>query len=369
MSAAKQIVLAIGTRKGLWLARSGADGSWSVNGPYLVMREVPSLAFLPSEGTPTLLAGVRSEHWGPVVVRSDDLGPTWEETEDAAVRFPEDAGAALERIWQLHPDPERPELVWAGCEPSSLWRSTDGGRRFSLVRGLWEHPHRTEWFPGAGGAAVHSVVTDPSDEKRVTVAASTGGVYASVDGGETWQPRNRGIQASFLPDPEPEYGQCVHKIAADADGPTRLYAQNHGGVYRTDDAGERWTAIDAGLPGNFGFPVLAHPRRPGLIWVLPLVADEHRLPPDGRLRLHRSEDGGESWDEVGTGMPEQSWNVVLRDAACVLALGDASDDDPALVAFGTRDGCVYASTDSGETVVEVAAHLPDVLCVRAALVA
>jgi hypothetical protein len=364
----KQIVLAIGTRKGLWLARSSADGSWSVNGPYLVMREVPSLAFLPSEGSPTLLAGVRSEHWGPVVVRSDDLGATWEETEDAAVRFPEDAGAALERIWQLHPDPERPEVVWAGCEPSSLWRSTDGGRRFSLVRGLWEHPHRAEWFPGAGGAAVHSVVTDPSDEKRVTVAASTGGVYASVDGGETWQPRNRGIQASFLPDPEPEYGQCVHKIAADADGPTRLYAQNHGGVYRTDDAGERWTAIDAGLPGNFGFPVLAHPRRPGLIWVLPLVADEHRLPPDGRLRLHRSEDGGESWDEVGAGMPEQSWNVVLRDAACVLALGDASEDDPALVAFGTRDGCVYASTDSGETVVEVAAHLPDVLCVRAALV-
>ena len=183
MSPAKQIVLAIGTRKGLWLARSRSDESWVVEGPYLVMREVPSLAFLPSEGSLTLLAGVRSEHWGPVVVRSDDLGATWEETEDAAVRFPEDAGAALERIWQLHPDPGRPELVWAGCEPSSLWRSTDGGRRFSLVRGLWEHPHRKDWFPGAGGAAVHSVVTDPSDEKRVTVAASTGGVYATDDGG------------------------------------------------------------------------------------------------------------------------------------------------------------------------------------------
>jgi hypothetical protein len=358
------IVLAVGTRKGLWLVRSGIDGSWAVDGPFLAMREVPSLAFLPtSAGAPTLLAGVRSEHWGPVVVRSDDLGATWEETEDAAVRFPADAETALERIWQLHPDPDRPDLVWAGCEPSSLWRSTDGGRHFSLIRGLWEHPHRKDWFPGAGGAAVHSVVTDPADAQRVTVAASTGGVYATVDGGETWEPRNRGIQASFLPDPEPEYGQCVHKIAADAEGPVRLYAQNHGGVYRSDDAGGRWVAIDAGLPGNFGFPVLAHPRRRGVIWVLPLVADQHRLPPDGRLRLHRSEDGGQTWQEVGVGMPDQSWNVVLRDAACTLAL----DDDRALVAFGTRDGCVYASTDSGDTVIEAAAHLPDVLCIRAAL--
>ena len=91
----------------------------------------------------------------------------------------------------------------------------------------------------------------------------------------------------------------MHKVAADAGGPDRLYAQNHGGVYRTDDAGRRWTSIAAGLPADFGFPVLAHPGRPGVAWVVPLVADEHRLPPDGRLRLHRTEDAGESWREVG----------------------------------------------------------------------
>jgi hypothetical protein len=363
------VAIAMGTRKGLWIARSGAEGDWTVAGPSLQMREVPALAFLPDPagGLPELLAGVRSEHWGPTVARSGDLGGSWEETEQAAVRFPAETGAVLERIWQVQPDPARPELVWAGCEPTSLWRSSDGGRSFSLVSGLWEHPHRESWFPGAGGAAVHTIIPDPADADRVLVAMSTGGVYATGDGGASWEPRNRGIPASFLPDPEPDHGQCVHKIAADAGDRDRLYAQNHGGVYRTDDAGRTWTSIADGLPADFGFPMLAHPGRPGVAWVVPLVADAHRLPPDGRLRLHRTEDAGGSWQEVGTGLPEPSWSVVLRDAACVLAPDPAVPDGPALLAVGTRDGCVYASTDSGDTFVQVAAHLPDVLCVRAAV--
>lgn len=354
--------LAIGTRKGLWTARSGPDGSWSLDGPLLVMREVPALAFLPDGA---LLAGVRSEHWGPTVLRSTDLGGTWQESERAAVRFPAGTDTALERIWQLQPDPARPEVVWAGCEPTSLWRSTDGGSSFELVRGLWEHPHRKDWFPGAGGAAVHTVVPDRADPDRALVAMSTGGVYRTADGGASWEPRNLGITAPFLPDPEPAYGQCVHKIAADSVEPDRLYAQNHGGIFRTDDGGRRWTSIAAGLPGDFGFPIVAHPGRSGVAWVWPLVADARRLPPDGRLRPHRTEDAGATWREVGAGMPERSWNVVLRDAACALARR-SDPAGPALLAYGTRDGCVWASTDDGDTVTEVVSHLPDVLCVRAA---
>ena len=362
------VVIAAGTRKGLWLATSGPDGGWSVTGPALAMREVPSLAFLPAAGgaPPELLAGVRSEHWGPTVARSADLGASWSETEEAAVRFPADTAAALERIWQLHPDPVRPEVVWAGCEPISLWRSTDGGHRFELVRALWDHPHRAQWGAGFGGAAAHTVVTDPADPDRVLVAMSTGGVYASTDGGAGWEPRNLGIAAGFLPDPEPAFGQCVHKVAADAAGPDRLYAQNHGGVYRSDDAGGRWTSIADGLPADFGFPVLAHPGRSGTAWVIPLSADALRFPPDGRLRPYRTDDAGETWREVGHGLPDRAWTVVLRDAACVLAPDPAAPAGPAVLAFGTRDGCLYASNDSGETFTEVAAHLPDVLCVRAA---
>ncbi|HYT09349.1 MAG TPA: exo-alpha-sialidase [Mycobacteriales bacterium] len=360
------IAVAVGTKKGLWLARSRAAGEWSVQGPRLAMREVPALAFLPSPASevPRLLAGVRSEHWGPTVANSPDLGETWEETEQAAIRFPAEDRAALERIWQIQPDPARPDVVWAGCEPTSLWRSTDAGRSFTLVRGLWDHPHRERWQPGAGGAAVHTVVTDPADPDRVLVAMSTGGVYATEDGGDTWQPRNAGISAGFLPDPEPVFGQCVHKVAADAIGPQRLYAQNHGGVYRSDDAAMHWVSIAAGLPADFGFTVLADPDRPGTACVIPLVSDGYRMPPDGRLRVHRTEDGGESWKEVGAGLPDRFWNAVLRDAACVLS---PAPGQPSFLVLGTRDGCVYASADEGDSMVQVAAHLPDVLCVRAAV--
>lgn len=361
--------LALGTRKGLFLARSDDARTWTVEGPRFLMREVPSVAFLPASGgaghPPRLLVGVRSEHWGPTVARSDDLGTTWAETEHGSVRFPADLDAAVERVWQLQPDPVRPGLVWAGVEPTSLWRSTDAGETFDLVRGLWDHPHRPQWQPGFGGAAVHTVITDPADGDRLLVAMSTGGVYVSADAGASWAPSNRGIRVYFLPDPEPEFGQCVHKVAADAAGPRRLYAQNHHGVYRSDDGGGSWQSIADGLPSDFGFVMLTHPRRAGTAWVVPLEADARRVPPGGKLRLHRTADAGATWKEAGSGLPDSEWVSVLRDAACVL---DRGAEIPPLLALGTRDGFVYASTDDGDSVVEVARHLPDVLSIRAAQV-
>jgi photosystem II stability/assembly factor-like uncharacterized protein len=204
---------------------------------------------------------------------------------------------------------------------------------------------------------VHTILPDPASE-RVTVAMSTGGVYVSEDGGGSFEPRNRGISAVFLPEP-PEYGQCVHKVAVDAAGPDRMYAQNHFGVFRTDDAGRSWSSIAEGLPADFGFPMLSSPSSPGTAWVVPLVADMERVPPGGRLRVHRTRDGGGSWQEVGAGLPDANWSAVMRDAACV------DEGDPTGVYVGTRDGCVYASADEGDTFTLVADHLPDVLAVRA----
>jgi hypothetical protein len=354
-------LLAIGTRKGLWLATSDDDRrTWSVGGPHLLAQEVAAVAVDTRRATPRVLAGIQYGHWGPTVMWSDDLGATWQETDSGAIRFPEDTGAALARVWQLRPDsPERPDVVWAGCEPHSLWRSEDGGRSFALVRGLWDHPHRPTWEPGAGGGAVHTVLPDPASD-RVVVAMSTGGVYASPDGVDGWTPHSKGISAVFLPDPEPEYGQCVHKVAVDASGPDRMYAQNHFGVFRTDDGGISWTSIADGLPADFGFPIVASPRTPGLAWVLPLVADMQRVPPEGRLRVHTTRDGGATWTASSAGLPDGAWTAVLRDAMC------ADDAHPTGVYLGTRDGCVYASADEGETFALVADHLPDVLAVRAA---
>ncbi|HEY6797314.1 MAG TPA: hypothetical protein VI248_21780, partial [Kineosporiaceae bacterium] len=345
------ITMLIGTRKGLFVARrsSAVDGNWAVEGPTFLMREVAAVGVVATPASvpgPRLLVGVRSEHWGPTVARSDDLGHSWQETDHGSIRFPEDTGAALARVWQLQADPDRPGLVWAGCEPTSLWRSDDDGVTFELNRGLWDHPHRERWAPGFGGAAVHTVVTDPADPARLVVAMSTGGVYVSTDAGASWRPSNTGISAYFLPDPQPEFGQCVHKVARDAAGPSRLYAQNHHGVYRSDDGGQSWTSIAAGLPSDFGFVMLAHPHRSGTAWVVPLEADARRVPPKGRLRVHRTRDAGQTWAESAAGLPDDAWSVVLRDAACVVDRGATSSP---LVAIGTRDGWVYASDDEGET--------------------
>lgn len=353
-------LLAIGTRKGLFFARSDDDRrSWSLDGPHLKAQEVASVAVDTRRDPVRLLAGGQSQHWGPTVRWSDDLGASWQESAQSPIRFPADTGASLARVWQLMPDAaSRPDVVWAGCEPTSLWRSEDGGLSFNLVRALWDHPHRTEWQPGAGGAAVHTVVTDPGST-RVLVAMSTGGVYVSPDGTGDWSPHNSGISAYFMPDPMPEFGQCVHKVAVDAAGTDHLYAQNHHGVYRSDDSGHTWKSIADGLPSDFGFPIVASPRTPGLAWVVPITADSDHVPPSGKLRVHRTRDAGTTWTECSEGLPDGCWTSVLRDAAC------ADGADPTGVYVGTRDGCVYASADEGDSFTEIARHLPDVLVVRA----
>lgn len=254
------VVLAIGTRKGLFLGRRSGAGTWELTGPHFPMQAVYSVGIDTRRAVPRLLVGADSSHWGPSVFRSDDLGHSWEEPARPAVRFPKDTDASLERVWQIQPaGAGAPDLVWAGTEPGALFRSDDGGVTFEFVRSLWEHPQRELWGAGFGGQAVHTVLTDPRDADVVIAAVSSGGVYRSADGGASWEASNTGIKAEFLPDPYPEFGQCVHKIDRDAEDPDRLYLQNHGGVYRSDDAGASWTEIGKGLPADFGFAIAAHP--------------------------------------------------------------------------------------------------------------
>ncbi|MFE0629899.1 WD40/YVTN/BNR-like repeat-containing protein [Streptomyces sp. NPDC058864] len=358
------VVLAIGTRKGLFLGRRGGAGKWELTGPHFPMQAVYSVGIDTRRAVPRLLVGADSSHWGPSVFRSDDLGRSWEEPARPAVRFPKDTETSLERVWQIQPAGSgAPDLVWAGTEPGALFRSDDGGVTFEFVRSLWEHPQRELWGAGFGGQAVHTVITDPRDADAVVAAVSSGGVYRSSDGGAGWQASNTGLKAEFLPDPYPEFGQCVHKIARDAEDPDRLYLQNHGGVYRSDDAGATWTEIGKGLPADFGFAVAAHPRRGGVAYVSPVNDGSDRYQPDYRCRIYRTDDAGASWTALSSGLPtEEHYGVVLRD-------GLRTDDaDPVGVYFGNRNGEVYASADEGDTWRLVASHLPDVLCVRAAVV-
>jgi photosystem II stability/assembly factor-like uncharacterized protein len=359
-----EAVVLAGTKKGLWVGRSDASRQeWEWSEPHLLMQGIYGTCIDTRGDQPRMFVGGTSEHWGPGVYRSDDLGATWTEAQGAAVRFPDDLGSSVERVWQIQPGaPNEPDVVYAGTQPSALFRSDDGGESFSLVRSLWDHPHREQWGAGFGGQAIHSVLPHPTDPARVTVAMSTGGVYRTADRGATWQPANRGIKAYFFPDPWPEFGQCVHKIAAHPSAPERMFAQNHHGVYRSDDAGDQWVSIADGLPADFGFPIVVHPHRPDTVFVFPLVADGERIPPKGQARVWRSDDAGETWRPSASGLPDGFYAAVMRDAM------SADNGEQTGLYLGARDGTIYASTDDGENWSQIVAHLPDVLSVRAAVV-
>jgi hypothetical protein len=359
-----ETLVLIGTAKGLFSLRSG-DGraTFDIAGPELAGEEVYSTCIDTRSATPRLFAGSVSMHWGPIVRRSDDVGATWTEQERAALSFPADTGAALNRVWQLTPGgPDEPEVVYAGVEPAALFRSEDGGHSFELVRGLWDHPHRPQWEPGGGGLCMHTVLVHPDDPDRLLIAVSAAGVYRSDDGGGTWRAANAGIVVPFLPgSPTPEFGQCVHKVARDASDHDRLYLQHHDGIYRSDDGGDSWTSMTPIGGVDFGFPVVAHPTRPDTAYLLPLEGAEYRCTPDGRCIVWRTKDAGATWEPLTDGLPQSGAHLtVLRD-------GFTTDgEDPAGLYFGTRSGEVYGSVDDGDTWRLLASHLPPVLSVRAA---
>lgn len=353
----------VGTRKGLWIGTSDeARTAWSWSGPHFPMEEVYSVLIDRRGDRPRLLAGCSSSWFGPQVRRSDDLGETWQETPNGAIRFPEDTGAALARVWQLQPGVEE-GVIWAGTEPGAIFKSTDRGESFELVRGLWDHPHRPEWSEGFGGQAFHTVLPHPTDGQSVLAALSTGGVYRTSDGGASWAPANQGVKVEFMPGERnfPEFGQCVHKVARDPVDPDRLFLQNHGGVYRSDDGGDSWQDIAPGLPSEFGFAMVTHPRAANTAYNFPIDSAGGRWPVDGKARVCRTTDGGATWDQLGEGsLPDGFFAAVMRDAMC------ADDHEQVGLYFGGRNGVVWCSPDEGRTWQEIQKDLPDVMVVRAA---
>jgi hypothetical protein len=360
----RNTVLMVGTRKGLWIGTSDeAREDWHFTGPHFDMEEVYSCMIDIRGDHARLLAGASSSWLGPQVRRSEDLGATWQETPNGAIRFPEGSDAAVERVWQLTPGAE-PGVVYAGTEPGAVWRSTDDGQTFALEQALWDHPHRPLWNAGFGGQAFHTVLPHPTDPQSVTAALSTGGVYQTNDGGASWEPRNHGIRAEFLPEGQqyPEFGQCVHKVTRHPAMPERMYLQNHGGVYRSDDHGAVWKSIAEGLPAEFGFPIVVHPHDPDTVYVFPINGGDKRYPPEAKARVWRSRDAGETWEELDQGLPDTFFVAVMRDAM------SADDHERAGLYFGARNGAVWGSADEGDTWRQLVADLPDVMCVRAAAV-
>ena len=362
---APQAIAAVGTQKGLFFV----DGdTHAVKGPHFPDERFPAVEVSPDGA---VIAASVSEHWGPTLRRSTDFGETWTEHDERAIAFPEGLEwtdhwshqtqpAAVVQVWQLRRSPHDANTIYAGTEPAAIFKSTDNAQTFQLNTGLWNHEHRPQWFPGGGGLGLHTIDIHPADPNTIHVAISTGGVYRTDDGGETWVARNKGIAGAVGPDEDSEFGQCVHKIGRDAANPDRLYAQNHGGLYRTDDRGDTWLDIAPGVPSDFGFPLVAHPHKANTAYVIPLSYEQGRIVPDGQPMVWRTADAGASWQGLGSGLPAPAYLTVLRDAF------DHDGAQPQLgLWFGARSGHVFHSADEGETWTTAAEYLPAVLCVRA----
>lgn len=361
---ADRIILCVGTKKGLFVAEStDARESFSLRGPFGQGVSVYS-ALIDSRNSPRLYASSCNAFFGMKVLRSQDLGKSFDET-GSAPAFPRDDGRAVANIWALEPGADDREL-WCGVEPASLFRSDDGGDSWELIPGISHHQHASEWQPGQGGLCLHTILPDGD---RIHLGISTGGHYLSEDGGATFDAANQGIGAGFVPDPYPEFGQCVHKIARHRDAPGRLYIQNHGGweerpgigVLRSDDHGHTWHSIADGLPSDFGFPINVHPDDPGVVYVVPLEP-QTRTCPDARPAVWRSENGGDSWQQLSRGLPEHdAYFTVLRDAM------DVDELPPSAVYFGTTTGQLWLGRDGGEQWDCLFDSLPPINCVKAAV--
>ena len=359
------VLLMVGTTKGAFLFRSDGDRSdWQMDGPHFPGEEVYALALDQRAGRRRIWAGPGNAFFGTTLRCSDDGGATWSAGEDRPIRFPESSGLSLNRIWQITPGrDDEPDRLFLGVEPSCLFETRDGGDSWTPVAGFLEHEHREHWTPGNGGMCLHTILVDPEGPDRMLVAISTGGVYRTEDGGRSWAARNRGVRAEFLPDPHPEFGQCVHKVAHHPARPGRLFLQNHWGLYRSDDWGDAWEDVANGVPSDFGFCMAVHPHDPDTAYVVPLESDGFRCTPGARLRVYRTRDAGASWEPLSRGLPqEDAYETVLRDAL------DVDRGEPAGVYFGTRSGRVYASRDEGESWAPLREQLPPVVCVKAAVV-
>lgn len=388
------IRILVGTRKGAFVLTSDAARKhWVVDGPLFAGWEIYHI--IGSPVNPDRIYASQTSSWfGQVVQRSDDGGKTWLQPgaehgadESSGANMPkgesnkfvydtsEQTGRPLtthqwydgtqhpwefERVWHIEPSLTDADTVYAGVEDAALFRSTDGAESWQELAGLRGHASGSQWQPGAGGMCLHSIVLDPSNPQRIFAAISAAGTFRSDDGGSTWKPVNRGLYSEYIPDPTAEVGHCVHHITMHPSRPNVLFMQKHWDVMRSDDGGEAWREVSGNLPSDFGFPIAVHAHEPETIYVVPIKSDSEHYPPEGRLRVYRSRNGGNDWQALTEGLPQEHCYVnVLRDAMAV------DTADPCGIYFGTTGGQVYASADSGDSWAPIVRDLPAVLSVEA----
>ena len=361
--------LLVGTRKGAFILTSdGKRERWEVGGPFFAGWEMYHLKGSPVD--PNRLYASQTSGWfGQTVQRSDDGGATWTPVGN---KFAYDGVAGthqwydgtahpweFKRVWHLEPSVADPDVGYAGGEDAALFRSSDGGANWEELAGLRGHGTGPRWQPGAGGMCLHTIIQDPANLERMYIAISAAGAFRTDDGGRNWKPINKGLVSNFMPDPTAEVGHCVHHVAMHRARPGVLFMQKHRDVMRSDDAGESWQEVSGNLPTDFGFVIDVHAHQPETLYVVPIKSDSEHFPPEGKLRVYRSRTGGNEWEPLSNGLPQKDCYVnVLRDAMSVDSLDECGGY------FGTTGGQVYASADAGDNWTPIVRDLPAVLSVE-----
>jgi hypothetical protein len=349
--------LLVGTKKGLFTLHGEPGDTFEVGSRDFPGELVEFAARDPRTGR--TFASVTDGHYGPRIFLRDEGDRDWRQADGP--EFPQDTGAALERIWVVKPG-EADGVLHAGVAPAALFSSTDNGETWELNRALWNVPTRPEWNPGAGGLALHSICPWPGDPERMAVGISAAGVWITEDAGQTWRTGYTGMVPLY--EPEETRGEthalCVHNMHRAPLQPERLFMQFHGSVYRSDDEGATWIDIAAGLPSGFGFPLALDPADPDSAFVIPLSGDFDRVTPGGRVSVYETRDAGSSWNARDKGLPgPDAWLTILRQA-----FGTRGEGPDLQLAFGATSGAVFASPDAGATWAAAAEHLAPVTSVR-----
>lgn len=350
--------LLVGTKKGLFVLRGEGEGSYEV-AVRAFAGDVVEFATR-DHRSGRYLASVTSGFYGPRLLWTDDLQGEWQVADGPA--FPEHAGATVERIWMIRAG-EAEGLLYAGVDPAALFVSTDGGASWKLNEALWKERIATDWQPGLGGLALHSICPWPGDPRRLAIGVSAAGVWLTDDAGETWRTGFPGLVPLYMPEEAREGTNvlCVHNMHRAPRQPERLFMQFHGSVYRSDDAGAAWTDIAEGLPSGFGFPLVVDPAHPDSAFVIPLTGAEDRVTPEGKVRVYETRDAGLSWTARGDGLPdEDAWLTIYRQAFASDGQGDGLS-----LWFGATSGEVFGSVDAGRSWFPAARHLAPVTSVRA----
>jgi photosystem II stability/assembly factor-like uncharacterized protein len=359
----------VGTHKGAFVLTSdGKRKNWKVNGPFFAGFDIYHVKGSPVD--PNRIYASQTSGWfGQILQRSNDGGQTWEpvgnkfayEGETGTHQWYDGTPHPWEfkRVWHLEPSLTDPDTVYAGIEDAAIFRTTDGGLHWTELPGLRGHGTGPRWQPGAGGMCLHTIILDPSDPDRIFIAISAAGAFRTDDGGLTWKPINKGLHSQYIPDPNAEVGHCVHHIAMHPQRPGVLFMQKHWDVMRSNDAGDSWHEVSGNLPTDFGFVIDIHAHEPETLYVVPIKSDSEHYPIDGALQVYRSRSGGNEWEPLTEGLPQQNCYVnVLRDAMAVDSL------DQCGIYFGTTGGQVYASADAGNTWMPIVENLPAVLSVE-----